>query len=93
MNNTGHMETAMNPMQIPNPQRWGTPQAMPTSPTPTDTIRDLAFQAFGTDRAVDFWMKHPNPELGGPSPQELIDNGHGDKVKEFLESLLAGDFG
>jgi hypothetical protein len=93
MNNVGQMEIAMNPVQIPNPQRLGTPQAMPASPTPTDAIRDLAFQVFGTDRAVDFWMKRPNPELGGPSPEELIDNGRVDKVKEFLESLLAGDFG
>jgi hypothetical protein len=81
--NAGQLETIMNPTQIPNPQRFGTPQAMPTSPTPTDVIRDLAFQVFGTARAVDFWLKRPNPELGGPSPQELIDDGRADKVKEF----------
>jgi uncharacterized protein (DUF2384 family) len=66
---------------------------MPTSPVSKDVIRDLAFQVFGTDRAVDFWMKNPNQELGNFTPQELMDDGSTDKVREFLGSLLAGDFG
>jgi hypothetical protein len=66
---------------------------MPTTPTPTDVIRDLAFQVFGTVRAVDYWMNRPNSEQGGESPQMLIDNSHAAKVKEFLESINQGDFG
>jgi uncharacterized protein (DUF2384 family) len=83
----------MNPMPIPSQPSRGKPYGMPTTPSPMDEIRDLAFQVFGTIPAVDFWMKRPNPELGGQTPQDLIATGHANVVKEFLESLLEGDFG
>jgi uncharacterized protein (DUF2384 family) len=85
----------MMPMPAPNPQPWGSPHGNPvaTPISPLDEIRALAFQTFGTPQAVDFWMIRPNPELSGQSPEDLINAGRAQVVKEFLESLLAGDFG
>jgi len=66
---------------------------MSSSHSSTDVVRDLALQVFGTDQAVDFWMKNPNAEFHGQSPNDLIACGHTDQVKDYLESLFAGDFG
>ena len=55
--------------------------------------QDLAYRVIGTDRGRDFWMTNPNPELGGKSPQELIDAGRADVVTGYLEAALEGDFG
>lgn len=56
-------------------------------------IHDLALKAFGTSKATDFWMNRPNPELGGATPNQLISSGKAQVVKDFLEGLIAGNFG
>jgi uncharacterized protein (DUF2384 family) len=63
-------------------------------PTPSQAdIRALALKVFGTPQGADFWMDRSNPELGGAKPNDLISAGQAQVVKEFLESLLEGDFG
>jgi uncharacterized protein (DUF2384 family) len=56
-------------------------------------IEDLALLVIGTKPGADFWIDRPNPELGGQSPRQLIAAGCAEVVKDFLESLEAGDFG
>lgn len=83
----------MNPAAIPNPTAQGTPVGTPSHPPAPSDIRDLALKAFGTPRAADFWMDRPNPELGGATPNQIISGGRAQVVKDFLEGLIAGNFG
>jgi hypothetical protein len=69
------------------------PNPLPSAPDPAAHIRDLAYRVIGTDRGRDYWMTNPNPELGGKSPQDLIDDGHADVVERYLTAALEGDFG
>lgn len=70
-----------------------TPNPIPPSPDPAAQVRDLAFQVIGTDHGRDFWMTHPNPELGGKTPEELINAGQADVVTRYLQAALEGNFG
>lgn len=72
-----------------------TPTIPPTSPYSAllQRVRELALEMIGTTHGRDFWMKHPNPELGGQSPEGLIVAGRGDVVEKFLQANLTGDFG
>jgi uncharacterized protein (DUF2384 family) len=83
----------MNPTAIPNPAVQTPPAGAPMNTPSHADIRDLALKVFGTPQGADFWMERPNPELGGAKPNELISAGRAQVVKEFLESLLEGDFG
>ncbi len=69
------------------------PKASPPPPDPAVHIRDLAYKLIGTDHGRDYWMTHPSAELGGKTPQELINDGHADVVERYLSAALEGDFG
>jgi uncharacterized protein (DUF2384 family) len=56
-----------------------------------DEINDLAFKAFGTKKAADFWLKNPNPELDDKTPLQIIQDGKLEIIKDFLKSLIEGD--
>jgi hypothetical protein len=69
------------------------PKSKAQPPDPKAHIRDLALRLIGTDHGRDYWMSHPNAELNGKSPQELIDGGRADIVEQYLDAALEGDFG
>jgi hypothetical protein len=65
----------------------------PPPPDPAAYIRDLAYRLIGTDRGRDHWMTHPCAELGGKTPEELINDGRADVVERYLAAALEGEFG
>jgi uncharacterized protein (DUF2384 family) len=77
-------------MQTPT-SAGGTPP--PGSGLSAAELTDLARQVFGTPKAADFWMDRPNPELAGATPNQLITAGRAQVVKDFLEGILAGNYG
>lgn len=56
-------------------------------------IRALAIEVIGTTRGADFWLAHPNAELGNQSPNELIARGRAGVIRDFLAGLSAGSYG
>jgi uncharacterized protein (DUF2384 family) len=70
-----------------------------SSPSPTGPglsaadLLDLAHRVFGTQKAADFWMDRPNPELAGETPNGLVATGRAQIVKDFLEGILTGNYG
>lgn len=82
----------MSPAPLPTPAYPAT-FAPPTSALSLEDLRALAKQVFGTESAAGFWLDDPNPELDGDTPRQLIDDNRGQIVKDFLDGILAGNYG
>ncbi len=40
----------------------------------------------------DEWMNHPNDQLGGKKPRELIGTDHEERVRELVRAIKIGMF-
>lgn len=53
----------------------------------TKEIQDLVEIIFPENKAL-VWMATPNPNFGNVSPVQMIMNGRGHKVKQFVEDAI-----
>jgi uncharacterized protein (DUF2384 family) len=44
----------------------------------------------GNEDALQKWLKAPDPQLGGETPQEVIDGGRPEIVAALIEAALQG---
>lgn len=54
-------------------------------------IRERGLYLFaGHEDAFEKWLKTPDPQLGGETPQEVIDGGRPEIVAALIEAALRG---
>ncbi|MEK7211752.1 MAG: antitoxin Xre/MbcA/ParS toxin-binding domain-containing protein [Patescibacteria group bacterium] len=55
-----------------------------------EKVHELLIDFLGNEKAVQVWLSHPREDLGGQTPQNMIDGGSGEIVLDMLEAALAG---
>jgi len=53
-------------------------------------ILEILGQVFPNREAVQAWLNHPLPDLGGRTPAEVILLGYPNAVRDMLEASLTG---
>ncbi len=53
------------------------------------SAREMADHIFGKP---EVWLNHPNPQFGGRTPNDLIESGEEDRVRNILAAATLGMF-
>lgn len=53
-------------------------------------VRVAASEIFPDAVVVDLWLVAPNPDLGGFSPSQMVDAGHGSAVLALIDGIAEG---
>lgn len=58
--------------------------------SPLEVIRESLARFVGTDEeGLELWLTSPHPQLGGTSPQELLEAGEDEFVAQFVQDMVA----